>query len=199
MDMNIEEARKNLEVGDWVRVDGYACDPRGFAIRVLPDLPLEIMAIRGTGELVCSSATRAAFVNLALLTQSVVAVIPDKPEPKVGEWRCGEGHCHIKPCEVYRSTGWSKDERKGERRKVATVWGSVTAGMKALAFGWGCDREVSENEGTWFSGETVDVVDADGSHRGQHDFHIRFQGEAYDIHQRNLDPIERRKADRRKM
>lgn len=174
--MNIEEARKNLKVGDRVRVDGYGSGPEHESVEPTPMTLLVVGRImRGDFEGHDDNGKWVADFRRS----SIIEVIPAKrkpvvkqwdncehrisaevawycslvkghegdhvaygmhdpntpelarerqqPKPRIGEWKwrcattcagsipltCSRERCY----QVYRSTGWSRDERNGDRRK----------------------------------------------------------------------------------
>lgn len=129
--MNIEEARKNLKVGDRVRVDGYAMTKGGFAVAYAGAVTYRVCGF-GLEDIRFEVGDEIHSVR----PSSIIEVIPAEPKPIVGTWRCSREFTNLhepskgeyficKNCKVYRTEGWSynerlfgrNDRRTGDRRK----------------------------------------------------------------------------------
>jgi len=130
---DLKTAVANLKVGDRVRVDGWAQVIEPGTTNYEPGEAYPAYGI-GDLEIHASHADMAwAYVigpgklKASIRLPQIIEVIPAKEEPKPGEWRnrCCEPGSHLTDeCgkRVYRSTGWSKDERKNARRRPGTEW-----------------------------------------------------------------------------
>jgi len=113
---------KDVKVGDEVLLDGYGfyTDPKGA--RQWADCDLSVPAWFKVSSL---SKADVSFIEIgnaySFRRSSIVEARRKVEKPKVGEWRhfnadgkvcLSKGCVGGRPAEVYRSTGWSKDQRK---------------------------------------------------------------------------------------